>query len=159
MQTEAYARTVISAVRPDSPESVQRRVQARMARRTLLGRDDAPDFHAVIDEAVLRRSIGGPEVMGPQLLRLANMAKQPNITLQVLPFAAGAHAGLEGSFVLLSFADPADPDVPYIEGQGGDVYLEAADQIARIRLVWNRIVSAAASPEESLAIITEVAGE
>ena len=159
LQTEAYARAVISAARPDSPESVHRRVQARMARRTLLGRDNAPKLHAVIDESVLRRAIGGPEVMNAQFARLAAMTKQPNITLQVLPFAAGAHAGLEGPFVLLSFSDPADPDIPYIESQGGDVYLEAADQVARIRLVWERIVAAAASPEESLAIITDLTEE
>jgi transcriptional regulator with XRE-family HTH domain len=159
LQTEAYARAVISAVRPDSPESVHRRVQARMARRTLLGRDNAPELHAVIDESVLRRTIGGPEVMNAQFGRLAAMAKQPNITLQVLPFTAGAHAGLEGPFVLLGFPDPADPDIPYIEGQGGDVYLEAADQVARIRLVWDRVVAAAGSPGDSLAMITELAEE
>jgi transcriptional regulator with XRE-family HTH domain len=159
LQTEGYARAVISAVRPESPGGVHRRVQARMARRTLLGRDTAPTLHAVIDEAVLRRQIGGVDVMRAQLSHLATVAKQPNVTVQVLSFTAGAHAGLEGPFVLLTFPDPADPDIPYVEGQGGEVYIESADQIARFGSVWDQLVHAAATPADSLTIITGLAEE
>ncbi len=157
LQTEAYARAVITATRPHTPEAVHRQVQARMARRSVLNRDCPPSFHAVIDEAVLRRPVGGPEVMVPQYLRLLTMARQPHVTLQVLPLAAGAHAGLLGSFALLGFTDPDDADTGYAMGQAGEICLEEPDQVGRIGPLWDRLVTAAASPNDSLSMVAELA--
>ncbi|WP_157548313.1 DUF5753 domain-containing protein [Nonomuraea candida] len=154
LQTEDYARTVIAQHR--TQEEVQRRVMARMARRTLLSRPDAPQLDAIIDEGVLRRPIGGREVMLEQLGALLISARRPNISIRVLPFSAGHHAGLEGAFTLLSFADDVDPDVVYVEGVGGDVYVESSDQIERCRVILEQITTAALSPEDSIRLITEI---
>ncbi len=159
LQTEAYARQVIAAAHPDPAEITHRRVQARMARRAVLGRDSAPRFHAILDEAVLHREIGGAEVMEPQFVRLLTMGRQPHVTLQVLPFAAGAHAGLNGSFALLGFPDPDEPEVGYAEGQSGEVQVDAPEQVARMRRRWTGLVEAALSPSDSMSLIAERTGE
>ena len=103
LQTEHYAWAVIRARWPDDPDGVQRRVMARMARRTLLSKPDAPALTAILDEAALRRPIGGAAVMRDQLREL--LRPRPNVTIRVVPYATGAHPGLEGSFVLLDFPE------------------------------------------------------
>ncbi|WP_055478225.1 helix-turn-helix domain-containing protein [Sphaerimonospora mesophila] len=155
LQTEDYARHVISAGRPGAPDpdDVHRRVRARMARRTLLSRPNAPELHAVLDEGVIRRPIGGPRVMRDQLDALLNSARRPNVTIRVLPYDVGAHAGLEGAFTILSFAEEADPDVAYVEGTAGDVYVESTEQVDRYRSAFARISDAALPAEESLKLI------
>jgi transcriptional regulator with XRE-family HTH domain len=157
LQTEDYARAVISQLCPQ--EGVERRVMARMARRTLLNRPDAPRFEAVIDEAVIRRPIGGQQTMAEQLWALLACAKRPNIAIRVLPFSAGGHAGLEGALTVLSFADDIDPDVAYVEGAGGDLYVESRDPIDRCRLILEQVSEAALSPEDSIRLFTEVKDE
>lgn len=154
LQTEDYARTVISLHRPE--EEVQRRVMARMARRTLLGRPDAPQFCAVLDEAAVRRPIGGAKVMLEQLEALVVAARRGNVEIRVLPFVAGEHAGLEGAFTILSFSEEIDPDVAYVEGTAGDIYVESSEQVERCKLIFQRISDAALSPEESLVLISTV---
>lgn len=155
LQTQDYAREVIVAGRPDLEESeIRRRVMARMARQTLLRREpDAPRLHAILDEAILRRPIGGHDVMNEQLQRLVTEANRPNVTIQVLPFSVGTHSGLEGLFILLGFAEPADPDVAYTEGIFGDIYLESPNQITRCTVAFERLCEVALSPEESAALI------
>jgi len=125
-QTPEYARAVIAETRPAlDPAEVGRRVVARSARQqAVFGRDDAPDIHVVLDEAALHRRVGGAEVMLQQLADLGKVSAQPGITVQVVPFAAGASAVLEGDFVILAFPDPEDPPVAYAEGLFGDLYLE-----------------------------------
>ncbi|MFI7450400.1 helix-turn-helix domain-containing protein [Nonomuraea sp. NPDC049714] len=158
LQTEDYARAVISAGRPEphDPEDIQRRVMARMARRTLLSRPDAPELHAVIDESVLRRPIAGREMMRDQLEAILVAARRPNITIRVLPYSVGAHAGLEGAFTVLSFAEAVDPDVAYVEGTAGDVYVESSDQVDRYKIAFGRIWDVALSPEESRKLISDI---
>lgn len=157
LQTEDYARAIIGASRDTSTtgisDGIERVVQARMARRTLLGRENAPALHVVLDEGVLQRQVGGRDVMRRQLSSLWDAAQRPNITLQILPFSAGAHAALLGSFIVLSYEDPADPDVPYSEGPFGDVYPESAGESTRTNVMWNRIVDAALSPQRSAEVI------
>lgn len=157
LQTEDYARTVITAGRLAScdVEDVHRRVMARMARRTLLNRPDAPELHAVLDEGVIRRPIGGSELMRDQLTALLIAARRPNVTIRVLPYRVGAHAGLEGAFTVLSFAEEVDPDVAYVEGTAGDVYVESSDQVDRYKMAFVRIRDAALSPEASMKLIAE----
>ncbi|MEV7971080.1 helix-turn-helix transcriptional regulator [Sphaerisporangium sp. NPDC088356] len=160
LQTADYARAVIRAGRMIADDSeVDRRVDARMVRQSLLSRDDAPELHMIVDEAVIRRSIGGPEVMKPQLVALADHAVRPNITIQVLPYTAGEHPGLDGCFTLMSYPDPADPDIAYIEGTMGDVYMESAEDVAAHRLRFERISAMAMSPEDSANLINKVAQE
>ncbi|HEX2313709.1 MAG TPA: helix-turn-helix transcriptional regulator [Thermomonospora sp.] len=160
LQTEDYARAVITAGRMlPSAADVDRRIAARKARQALLDRPNAPDLHIVLDEAVLRRPIGGRGVMREQLLWLARFARRPKITLRVLPYSAGAHAGLDGRFTILSFPDPADPDIAYVEGTMGDVYLESSVETGQHGSRFDRIVKAALSPEDSAHLLTEAAKE
>jgi transcriptional regulator with XRE-family HTH domain len=158
-QTAGYARAVITETRPmlDTAEA-ERRVTARTARQhAVLDRDNPPEIHVVLDEAALHRSVGGPEVMAGQLAALAKASTQPNVTLQVLPFAAGASAALEGDFVILAFPDPEDPPVAYAEGLFGDLYLESKEELDRYTLAWTRLLGKAASPAESTAMISKLA--
>jgi len=168
LQTEDYARAVLTAspripTSPTDPNErwwrVEEHVRARMARQLLLTRPTPPTFHAVLGEGALRLQVGGPAAHRRQLERLLEATELPNVTLQVLPFTVGAHAGMDGSFVLLRFADPDDPDVVYIEGQEGDVYPESAEQLARIRLAEERLVEAALSPEESIGFLHRLVKE
>ncbi|GLZ13552.1 transcriptional regulator [Actinomadura sp. NBRC 104425] len=159
LQTEEYARAVITAGRmlPGQTE-IERRIAARKVRQNLLDRKDAPLLHVVLDEAVLHRPLGGASVMNAQLRKLAVMSERPNVTVQVLPYAAGEHAGLDGRFTILSFPDPADPDIAYVEGTMGDVYVESAEETGVHRRRFDRIVEAALSPEDSAHLIIEAAG-
>jgi transcriptional regulator with XRE-family HTH domain len=160
LQTEDYARAVITAGRMlPGPKDVDRRIAARKIRQALLDRRDAPWVHAVFDEAVLRRPIGGPSVMSTQLLALTEAARRPNVTIQILPYAAGAHAGLDGRFTILSFPEAADPDIAYVEGTMGDVYLENAEETGQHRNRFEQITALSLPPAESIRLITEAAKE
>jgi transcriptional regulator with XRE-family HTH domain len=161
LQTEHYARTVIRAVRPGyDDESVERRVTARLVRqKALLDRENSPELLCVLNEAVLRRQVGEGHVMAAQLRALADAAARPHLTLQVLPFSAGAHAALEGGFVLIAFPDAQDPDVGYVEGIMGDLYLESVEEIKRYQLAFERIQAIALSPPETLTLISALERE
>jgi hypothetical protein len=130
-----------------------------MARRTLLGRHDAPDLHAIIDESVLHRQVGGAEVLQRQRNYLLDCMQRPNITLQVMPLAVGAHPGVDGAFIILSYADEFIPDVPYSEGPFGDLYPESATEVARINLAWETLANTALSPEASAELIAGLIGK
>lgn len=160
-QTPEYARAVIAETRPAlDADEVERRVAARGARQqAVLHRDNAPDIHVVLDEAALHRRVGGEEVMMQQLAGLAKASAQPGITIQVLPFAAGASAALEGDFVILAFPDPEDPPVAYAEGLFGDLYLESKEELDRYSLAWTHLLDKALSPAESAAMISELLQE
>ncbi|MCP2341935.1 helix-turn-helix domain-containing protein [Actinomadura rupiterrae] len=158
LQTEDYARAVITAGRMlPAPEDVERRLDARRARQALLDRPDAPSVHMVVDEAVLRRPIGGPRVLAEQLGHLAELAAHDRITIQILPFAVREHAGLDGRFTMLSFPHPADPDIAYVEGTMGDVYVESVAEIASHGERFQRIAEAALPPEESARLVADSA--
>jgi transcriptional regulator with XRE-family HTH domain len=161
LQTEDYARAVIRAVRPGyDEESVERRVTARLARqKELLDRPAAPDLGLVLNEAVLRRLVGGAQTMAAQLRALAEAARRPPVMLQVLPFSAGAHAALEGGFVLIKFPEETDPDVVYVEGIMGDLYLESEGEVKRYQSAFERIQAVALGPKESSAFISALARE
>ncbi|MFG2018981.1 helix-turn-helix domain-containing protein [Actinomadura geliboluensis] len=159
LQTEPYSRAVITAGRLlPAQEDIERRIAARKIRQALLDRADAPRLQVIFDEAVLHRPIGGEEVMRAQLESLAAIVQtHPTVTIQVLPYTAAAHAGLDGRFTILSYPDPADPDIAYVEGTMGDVYLESAEEIAKHRDRFDRIEADALSPEDSAHLIAEAA--
>ena len=117
LQTEAYARAIIEATSLNVvPAEIEERMGVRISRQDLITRStDRVQLVAVLDEAVLRRQVGGPQAMQEQVRHLIAMAELPNVVIHVLPFAVGAHAGLDGPFVLLSFPEPEDPDLVYLE--------------------------------------------
>ncbi|MDT3398083.1 helix-turn-helix transcriptional regulator [Streptomyces sp. B1866] len=126
LQTPDYARAITRALQPDRPsEKVNALVDVRLQRQNqALSREDPLSLWAIVDEAALRREVGSPAVMTRQVRALAEASERTNITLQVLPFGAGAHVALLGSFVIYGFPIRSDLDVVYVEGQAGSVYLE-----------------------------------
>jgi transcriptional regulator with XRE-family HTH domain len=161
LQTPEYARALLRAVRPELlPHEIDRLVELRMRRQQILTRTDPPPLTlwSIMDEAVLRRQIGGRETMYAQLLRLIERSELPNVTLLVMPDDLGAHAGLTGPFAMFQFEAGARP-VVYIEGQGGNLYLEKDDDLRRCQQTMNHILAAAPGPERSLALIRQVAKE
>ncbi len=160
LQHEAYTRALIRDVLPDvSPGEADRRVQLRKARQALLLENDPLDLHVVIDEAALRRLVGGRIVMDDQLRRLNEVGKLDNVTLQVTPFTHGGHAGMDGPFVILAFPGQSDPDVVYIESTRSDVYFEQPSDVARYSDMFARLAAASLDPSDSAALVERVAGE
>jgi transcriptional regulator with XRE-family HTH domain len=159
LQTEAYARTVLQALLPGRPDEAQRRTDFRMARQALLTQADPPTFWAVLDEAVLRRRVGGPEVMRKQLDHLRSVAARPNVTLQVLPFEAGEHAGMDGGFAIVGFPEPVDPDVVYLEHTTGDLYVEEAKAVEQYSHLFDRLLERAMSEAASRRFMARLATE
>jgi transcriptional regulator with XRE-family HTH domain len=159
LQTEEYARALISAAGDDTPEQIDNRVQLRIVRRELLIHDDPVDFWCVLDEAALLRLVGGWAVMQRQLEHLATMAQLSNVKLQVLPLDTGAHAGMDGSFVLLSFPHESDPDTVYVTMATGGVFQEKADELSRYATIFDRLTNAALSAEDSVALVDKMARE
>jgi len=158
LQTEDYMRAVIRAARPDATEAhVEKRVKARLARQRLLTDLDPPRYWAVIDEAVLCRTVGGPKVMRAQLNWLIARASLPHVTIQVLPFSAGAHAGMEGPFLILGFPEQADPDVVYVDNTTAGIYLEEPAEILRYTLMFDHLRAAALAPDDTLTRIAAAA--
>jgi transcriptional regulator with XRE-family HTH domain len=161
LQVPGYAREVITRTRPAIiPEDAERRLAARLARQDALrDRRDPPQIHVILDEAALHRQVGGLAILREQLAALGEAAARPNVILQVLPFAAGANAGMDGNFTLLAFPEPEDPPVAYVEGLMGDVYVEAGDQVDQFSLAWTHLVAQALDPAESAAMMTALAKE
>ena len=157
LQTREYASAVLRAIRHDATSAeLEQRLELRMHRQDLLSQEGAPDLWVILDEATLHRPIGGPAVMRKQLQRLIDVSALPKITLQVLPFSAGPHAGLDGDFTIYSFSDPADPDLVFIENSGGDLYLEDTARTERYRQIFSHLQAAALNPVESVRTLTDV---
>jgi hypothetical protein len=159
LQTEEYARNLIAVGGNDSAEQIQSRVHVRMARQALLTQDDPLDFWCVLDEAVLLRPVGGRTVMRGQLEHMAKVSSLDNVTLQVLPFEVGAHAGMEGSFVLLRFPHEGDSDTVYVALATGGVFQEKSDELSRYMSIFSRLTDIALTPEDSKALILRMAKE
>jgi hypothetical protein len=159
MQTEDYAAAVIRAAQPAaSVDEVERQLAARTTRQALLTAGSPLQMWAVLDEAVLRRQVGGISVMRPQLARIQEIAALPNVTMQVLPFDTGAHPSMGTSFELLQFPEAGDTAIVYIEDQTSSQYLEAIADIERYTLVFDHLRAAALSPQRSAEFIGQVAG-
>jgi transcriptional regulator with XRE-family HTH domain len=159
LQVEGYARAIIagSPEPPDDPAVIDQQVEARIRRQALLTRDEAPPFHCIVDEGALRRPIGGAAVMRAQLARIIEVAGFPNVTFQLIPFAVGAHPGLDSNFVILSFDQPLVNDVVYVEGVVGNLYLETAAELERYRRIFAQLRSIALNPEGSVAMVERIA--
>lgn len=156
LQTEDYARMVISGGPAKvSDEHVDAQVRIRMRRQQALHADPALRVVAVLDEAVLHRRVGSAEIMRAQLEHLQEIARLPNITLHVVPFAAGAHASVSGSFNILQFHEPTDLDAVYVDLVAGQMFIEEAEEAAAYHQAFLSLVGQAASPSASLAMIAE----
>lgn len=158
LQTEDYARAVNGATLPGaSDEKVEGRVRVRLARQEQLTADDPLEYWAILDEAAVRRVMGGPEVMRAQLERLLGLGELPNVTVQILPFAYGGHAGTLGAFTILEFPNDIHSPVVYTEGMAGDVYLESEADLRRCELAYSHLRAAALSDKQSRTLMGEIA--
>ncbi len=154
LQIEHYARTMIVKGRPDiSAAELDRRVHVRMERQSLLTQDDPLHLWVVLDEAIFHRLVGGPAVMRQQLDHLVMIAGLPNMTLQVLPFAIGAHAGMDGSFAILGYEEPADPDLVFAENAAGGLFLEKDEELRRYHFIFDHLRASALPPDKSVAFV------
>jgi transcriptional regulator with XRE-family HTH domain len=149
LQTEDYLRALFRAAEPyQTEETIEKRVRVRLARQNLLTKTPPLRLLTVLDEGVLRRVIGGPDVMRGQLKRLSEASQMPNVTIQILPFSGGAYAGMAGSFAILDFPAPDAPTIACAEGLAGATYAEGED-VKRYKLVFDSLRAAALSPLES----------
>jgi hypothetical protein len=130
LQTVGYTRAIMTRAHPRAPESeIERRVRIRQTRQQMFARPDGPHLWAVLDEAVLHRPVGGPDVFRAQIEHLIAMAAEPKVTLQVVPFRLGAHSAEAGAFTIMRFPAPDLPDVVYVEQLTGAVYLEKREDL------------------------------
>jgi transcriptional regulator with XRE-family HTH domain len=160
LQTSEYADAVIEAVEAGkglSAADVQRRVEVRMQRQGVLTRPVPMQLHAIVDEASIRRLVGGERVMREQLAHLVEVCARPNVRLQVVPFGAGAHPGMPGSFVVMDFADPFDAPLVYVDAIAGDAFLETGEDVARFADAFDRIAGLALNQAQSKKLIQEAA--
>ncbi|MFE5668627.1 helix-turn-helix domain-containing protein [Streptomyces niveus] len=151
LQTEGYAREVLQAARPRDDNDLAEQVAARLGRQDLLRGDDPPHYRAVLDESVLRRGGGDPKEWRIQLTHLVTVSQLPNVTIQVLPFAAGLHALMGTSLTILWLPD--GKAVAYTEDQHSGQLLESAKDVEDLRLSYDLLRDLALSPRESVAFI------
>jgi hypothetical protein len=159
LQTPDYARAVIRAASPAlSAPAVDRAVEIRLTRQQVLATDSPLDFWAIIDEGVIHRQVGGASVMRHQLEALVKIAEQPGVTLQVVPYSAGAHAGMISNFSLLGFADTGGaPETVYIEAPTGSLYLEKPVEVRRYETWMNQLRGVALDPSSTRTLISAIA--
>ncbi len=157
LQTTDYALAVLRELRPrDSDEQLRRVVDLRMQRQRLLDQDPPLDLWLILDEGAIRRNIGGTAVMRPQLEHLVQASRWSNVTLQVLAFGSGAHAGLTGPFSILEFPERSDEDVAYTESVGGMIYMEKDREVRFCAEAFDRMRATALSPAASVELIQQV---
>ncbi len=160
LQTERYARHIMRSMAPtESTEDIELRLALRMQRQAILDRHGPPQLWAVIGESAIRRPVGGESVMAEQLRHIATMAEErPNITVQVLPFAAGAHTAMGSSFSILSFSD-IPGSIVYSETITAKTYIEQQSEISRHEDVFHRLMASSTQPEKSILWLRKAAEE
>ena len=157
LQTADYARAVIRLGYPEvAAEEIERRTALRMSRQQLLTRPEGPHFWAVLDEAALRRPLGGPGVMRDQIDHLIEAAARPNVTVQVIPFRAGGHPAAGGPFSLLRFPEPDLPDVVYLEQLTSALYLDRRADVDSYHAVMERLCLQAAPATDTAMLLREI---
>ncbi|MGR4882733.1 Scr1 family TA system antitoxin-like transcriptional regulator [Streptomyces sp. LARHCF249] len=156
LQQEAYAREVFRAYQPTATdEEIDLLTEARLDRAAILSDPTTPLLWCVLDEAVLRRIVGGATVMAEALRHVATLIRSRRIIVQVLPFKAGAHASMGGFLQLMSFGDA--PPLAYVQGNGTGLLLDDPATVARHSLTYDLLTASALAPRESLALIESVA--
>jgi transcriptional regulator with XRE-family HTH domain len=159
LQTEEYARTALGVLRPEATEAqVDASVKVRMKRQEILNRTEPVELLFVMDEAVIRRQVGGEDVMRRQVRHLVQVANRKNVTLEVVRFSAGAHVGMEGPFVIFEFPDTEDDDVLYLETSHGELIIrDEPNQIAAYEERLASLRRLSAGPKGSVAFLERVA--
>jgi transcriptional regulator with XRE-family HTH domain len=161
LQTADYARALMLAVPVRrTAEQLENEIAARMHRQKRLTSedDDRLELVAVIDEPALHRPVGGPDVLRQQLAHIVELAEPEAFRLHVLPADVGAHAAVPSGFTILSFGDLGEPDMAYVEHALGALSLDKAGDVARAKLTYERVLSDALDPAESLALVRRLAG-
>lgn len=158
LQTAGYARELISSRTDARPDRVERMVELRMARRHTLDRASPPRLTVVLDEAVLRRTVGNAEVMREQCEGLIGAAARPGINLRVLPFDTGAHQAMGFPFQIFEFVDD-DPHLVYVELLSRGELLESAEEVGRYRAAFDQVYKRALSAEKSRTLLDALAKE
>ncbi|GLI02078.1 transcriptional regulator [Phytohabitans aurantiacus] len=153
MQTEDYARAVYQITAGE--DDIDKKVAARIRRQDVLHRESPLEVSAVLNEAVLLRSVGGDRVMSRQLDHLVELSELPNVTIQVLPFESGGHPAMTTPYVIISFPDAADDPVVYLENLTNGQALEEQDHVRGYTLVHERLRKMALPPDESIAKIRD----
>ena len=157
LQTADYCRAVTAVNSPDVAEGeVERRVELRLARQELLARDKPPRLHIVVNEAVVRREVGGADVMREQLRHLGEMAERPTLTVQVLPFSAGAHPAMTGSFTMLHFPPEGGEPTIFVEVDSGALYPDRPSDLERYTWMFGQLRDLALAPAESMELLSRV---
>jgi len=158
LQTEEYARSVIRSGQLElGTDEVERLVDVRMTRQQLLAKGDRPQLWAILDEAAIRRLVGGPTVMRDQLEHLVAATELGRTTIQVVAYGAGAHPGQAGPFVMFGFAEPAEPDVVYTETVGGNLYMDKPDEVRLYATAFDHLRALALSPGDTRAMLRAAA--
>ncbi|MCO6004670.1 Scr1 family TA system antitoxin-like transcriptional regulator [Actinoallomurus purpureus] len=155
LQTEEYARAVLRLGKP-SPLDLEGQVSTRLARQKALTREDPPLYHAVLDEAVIRRPVGSPKTMRDQLIRLVELSERDEVIIQVIPFEVGAHAGFAGPIVLASINGA---EVAYVDNALRGEVVEKPEDVAAIRRLWQMLSAKALHEDASIELITKAAHE
>jgi transcriptional regulator with XRE-family HTH domain len=156
LQTADYARAGHEGAMPRlSPDQIERQIEAKLTRQSLLTQTNPPSFKVVLDEAVLHRTVGGPHVMGAQLEHLIEAARLPNVTVQVIPFTLGAHPAVESNFNILEMPAPTR-GVVFVEGLVGSIYLERDDDLQRYQQIFELLQTIALSPKDTIDTIVKI---
>jgi transcriptional regulator with XRE-family HTH domain len=156
MQTADYAHAMHDVVVPElAPDVIVKQVEARLRRQQRLTQPPRMKYHVILDEAALHRSIGGPSVMAAQLDRLVEVTNLSNVTLQVIPYSAGAHPALDSTFNIIEVTGSV-PTVVYVEGLVGRIYLDRPQDVDRYKQVFERLRAIALTPQESIQLVARV---
>lgn len=160
LQAEQYSAELMRAWLPSVDSNIiSERTDLRSQRQARLHEDNPLHLHAIIHECALRQLVGGPEIMRGQLEHLAAMSELPHVTIQVLPFTVGAHPAMDSPFIVLSFPEQDDPDVPFAEFLTGCVYVEDEHEVESYNLNFNALEHAALDSAASISLIRKLAEE
>ncbi|ALC22629.1 helix-turn-helix domain-containing protein [Streptomyces pristinaespiralis] len=161
LQTRQYAEALIAGALPESGTTdIEKRVSVRLRRQERIRDAEHPlRMWAVIDEAALRRQVGGRQLMREQLEHLVELSQRPHVTVQVLPFEMGAHPGVNGQYAILEFPDTSDSSVVYIEGVTSDLYLEKANDVQKYSVMYEHLRAQALNVEQTRQFIASIAKE
>ncbi len=160
LQTVEYAtETIRSFNKTATEEQLDSYIEVRRSRQEIFARENPPQYVCLLDEAVLRREVGGPAVMAAQLGRILEVNNPPKLTIQVVPFSQGWHAGADGAFNIYSYPDPMDLDVVNLEYLDGALYLEEDEPVERYQLAFDELRATALASRQSMELISTVKRE
>ncbi|MFD5987489.1 helix-turn-helix domain-containing protein [Streptomyces cyaneofuscatus] len=160
LQTVEYATEVIRCAEKDATqENRDSYIEVRKVRQEIFARDNPPQYVCLLDEAVLRREVGGPAVMAAQLARILEVNNPPKLTIQVVPFGQGWHAGVHGPFNIYNYPDPMDLDVVNLDYLDGALYLEEDDSVKRYQLAFDELRATALTTRQSMELVSSVQRE